>query len=417
MRDVRREAWLQEAASAQHATHTLHAAAAAGATAAEAEGRGNAARASSWADQDTLGLHGQSSQPQQRFGSSGAGAQGYSRWDAWQQQVHGDRHVQQPTRRRDVAGAAALAAELSQGLLRQQAVKEALHRSESAPRLHRAWDEPLQPNLRSSQQQQSSADDGVSRLGRRSSSPGAGLRGGGLRPSWEDSTRQLRMQGREQFGELRRPKTAGACVSAADSRPAAGAGLNAGIRSSTGAATGWLTSSPVKQANRMAAVQGTGVSATAVAAAGGRYRTNGVTGTAATQALGDLARTGDGATGSSWLSAGAGVAAGRWGQQTQRAAVVTNIPTRLRLTTAGVSGVLGTSATQRSWLAPQSAAQQAPVGACKAALLASRAPGAAAAGATGAAPGSAAARRQELVQRALNGYKPQQVRGNSAKLS
>lgn len=415
-RDLRRDNWLQATAASQHQTHTLHAAAAAGAADTWArKDAGCASRAYKWTEQDTAhcnpGLNlGSNSQQRQRSGSSARiGVPGYSRWDAWQQQVHSDRQPQLPQQQAAHRGlGGALDALLSeQSLLRQQqAAQESLRRSKSAPRLHRAWDVPLESRLHDirGQQQRVSARVALFSQERRSSSPGDRLTTRGLRSSWEDSTWQLPRQ------QQQRPKTAGACISS-------GAGFDrskptAGLSSSAATGAGWLNSSPGKRANRLAAAQGTGVAT----AAGGRFQTQAATaaGTAATMHAqhGGLNRTGAGVgtgVGSSWLAAGAGSSGGRWGEQLQRTAAGSSLPSRLR-TAAGVTGVLATGgAPQRSWL-PQSAAPQAPVGACKAALLASRAAGAGGAvGGAAAATGSAAARRQELVQRALNGYKPRQV--------
>jgi chemotaxis protein histidine kinase CheA len=397
-RELRRDAWLTAGAAAggvRHHTHTLHAAAPAAAAAADTWGfdrEAHASRASAWADQDTEGRRERTAQhqlrPQQqpwRNDSHSVLIQGaYSRWDAWQQQVHGDRQAQHQ-------------ASGPQGASKQQAL---LRRSQSVPRLRRAWDDlPLDAHLhsRQQQQQQQRACGKADVLGRRSSSPGGGggLQGVGLlRTSWQDGTGLLQRR-QQQLGELHRPKTAGARVEGVGGRlhaaaTTAAAGRGAGLGSTAG--SGWLDSSPVKRAARLASLAGVG---NAAATAGGRFGQAEGAGGAGT------------AAGSSWLPGGVGSSGARWGQQQVTGS--SSIPTRLR-SAAGVSGVLGASGQQqRSWLLPQqnTAAQQAaPVGACKAAVLASRAP--AAAGGQGVT--AAAARRQELVQRALSGYKPQQVR-------
>jgi hypothetical protein len=409
---LRRDTWLQAAAAAQHQTHTLRAAAAGATDTWAREGAACATRAYKWAEQDTAhcnpGLDfGPDPQQRQRSGSSASiGIPGYSRWDAWQQQVHSDRqHLPQQQSTLMGLGGALDCLWSEQSVLRQQAAQESLRRSKSAPRLHRAWDVPLESRLHDirEQQQRVSARVALFTKGRRSSSPGDGSAIPGLGSSWEDSVRQLPRQ------QQQRPKTAGACVSS-------GAGFDrsrpdAGLSSSAATAAGWLNSSPVKRANRLAAAQGAGMAT----AAGSKFRTQaaaaGIAETTHAQ-HGGLSRTGAAVgtgAGSSWLAAGGGSSGGRWGEQLQRTAAGASLPCRLR-TAAGVTGVLATGgASQRSWL-PQNAAQQAPVGACKAALLASRAAGGSVGGAA-AAIGGAAARRQELVQRALNGYKPQQVRG------
>jgi hypothetical protein len=371
-------------------------------------------RAYEWAEQDTAhcdpGLESWSNRQQrQRSGSSASiGIPGYSRWDAWQQQVHSDRqHLpqQQPTLRGQGGALDCLMSEQSV-LRQQQAAQESLCRSRSAPRLCRAWDVPLElrPNGIRERQQRASARVALLSQGRRNSSPGDGP--ANRESSWEDSTRQLPRQ------QQQRPKTAGAYVSS-------GAGFdrsrfNAGLSSSSAAtAAGWLNSSTSKRANRLAAAQGAGLATVA----GSKVSTQNVAaGNADTSHAqhGGLSRTNAAfgtVVGSSWLTAGAGSLGGQWGQQLQRTGAGASLPSRLR-TAAGVTGVLATGgAPQRLWL-PQNAAPQAPVGACKATLLASRAAGAGqSVGRAAAATGSAAARRQELVQRALSGYKPQQVRG------
>jgi hypothetical protein len=344
---------------------------------------------------------------------------------------------------------------------RQSATQAAMRRSQSAPRLQRAWDAVPFESLHQHTNHPAEVGRG---LGYRSRSPGARIpQRGHLGASWEEGVWQLRQQQqqrRSMLQELQRPKTAGAGVGLGT---AAGVGFGAcvgGTRTAAAAATGscgvregpfsgWLSSSPLlKYTAGLRAAQG---SAAAAAPTGRLGRGSAVHTMAGAQAAhstlnGRAQGIGGGAaaaTAGSWLPAGSrdGGTVGRSHKQQLQGTFVAGASSSQRLNQSAAA-TRSAAAANHSWLPQERGAAQGPVGACKAALLASRATGTAGAAAVGGSSGgwgmsdagaatsgrvpaatTAAARggsgggvggstsalRQELVQRALHGYKAQQV--------
>jgi len=463
-------------------------------------------RAYAWADMDTAcggaamspsGVH--QGRQQRPANACSTRAHNYAVWDAWQEQVHAD---QQPLGSRAARGwgAPPAGAAAAQSLRGDHAWQSALRRSQSAPRMQRAWDAvAAEPCPRSWQPGLAAGGAGAFGFLHRSRSPGAGRVYHRLSASLEnDSWRQQQQQQRkaqELAWDLQRPRTAAArfahtaaaaagatFVREADGtvelsavrRQAAGAAgsacASAGNR--TASLSGWLSSSPLKRTAQMALAH----HSTAT-------RSNGQPSAAAVRAAAAAAGLRNGPSGFGRVPAGAGTAAasaGRaayssWlpstsasssqqlytsGVQLQRqvgrmangaasasggerasSLAGTSIPTRLWSVTAAASGGPATSpgAGVRAPAGFPTAARvpasmtrvpsstMAAVGPCKAALLASRPLGSqqaraadaaaragtaagAAAAARGGSDGGRADGRLALVQRALYGYKLQQVR-------